>query len=439
MKAHSPILNPLTGTNEADFFVSPYYWENNNPSALVKTHGGIFHSAGEELFGFRATSTSSSDFEIHVLSNSVEVFSFRKFLEDGQKFGTINITNAECGNFRMLKEMYGSFMYVIFEDRKRNSENPTLRPLRHVEFFSEYQLCLLNKHDWFSEDAYYLSISNGDNVVYNGVSILPNTWAETRAKLFRNGFYTTSINEISYSEEHFPSKEEYYGNNKREKLNSNDLVNLLWKALCYLHENDIETTKPTMENSAESYMEKLRVGLATSCCTCNVVGFGWLPCLFAKSELNEADKYVLLMFERRNVLDDEFDKKKNISNDNKQRKSKPANKIVEMRNIVSKREEHVLKFPLQEIVSIKQDPETNVYTVIDKDGKTHTANSVELQDNKPIYKITSDSNQPGEYLLQTKWFDGTIDTQKVWVSDRTFPISFDQIPKPFVSYNSTHT
>lgn len=256
--------NYLCKEDELKFTFSPYYWQENNPSALCKTSNNRLVLIGNEIILDNIPSgiKQYTDLESDIFNDPFDILCFRKFFEDGLRFGTINVTNGdiEDKDFKLFEHLYGDSLYMVFEERKLDSENPKLKKHRHISFFSDYQLCCLNAH-WFLNDLSYRSTVE-----------VPGSWKSTLRKLQRNGFFLkeNAITKV-------PLAEAYYGNRNRENLTLQDRVNLLWKSISDSHYSfAAQIDNPSLEQQLAFFLFRS-----------NIVGFGWMPCLFAKSKLNE--------------------------------------------------------------------------------------------------------------------------------------------------------
>ena len=176
--------------------VSPYYWENNNPAALVKANYGDLRTVGSESEEIHPKITDKTDFESDVLNYSSEIEFFRNFIEQGQKFGTVNVAECECSCFDLLKRMYGSFVYLVLEDRAFNLKDPRLKHKRHVLWFDEYHLCKINDREYISDSSFqkykespYHPLSPSEYPRYSS------SFTKTKIKLFHNGFTWQALKE----------------------------------------------------------------------------------------------------------------------------------------------------------------------------------------------------------------------------------------------------
>ena len=194
------------------------------------------------------------------------------------RFGTINVTNGdvEDKDFKFLERLYGDLTYIVFEDRRLSSDNPQLKRHRHITFISDWQLCCLNAYLFLNAYSYGYTLD------------VPDSWNSTLRKLYRNGFVLDG-NHIRIA----PSIEAYYRNGNRERLTLQDRVNLLWKFINDSYYNfAAQINNPGIEQHLAYFLFRS-----------NIIGFGWMPCLFAKSKLNELDKCVMHMFKTTCVYD----------------------------------------------------------------------------------------------------------------------------------------
>ena len=388
--------------DDLDFVESPFYWQNCNPSALTKTWHGFLSVVGNENDNNICDNPDNkTEFESEIIRTNSSIEEFRQFIEDGQKFGTINITNGECSNFDLLKRMYGSVIYVVFEDRLFNKKDPRLKHGRHVSFFTEYDLCLMNPRAYHSDDSYYRAISNkivpsiitSSGQLRNQSTNTETSFERTRKKLYRNGFTLESrdSNRRSYSSSNYPTKEEYYSNKDIEHLDSQDMMNLLWTAICDAHRDDgnIPEEKRTPSQNLAYYLYHF-----------NIVGFGWMPCLFAKQELNELDKCILYMYEKSN-LQNELNKLENGSEPIKKQEDPPGmHKVLMLKGMnINKR------YSLNKITKIDHVFGQNS-TITSINGKKIIAQFIDLVDDIPDVDIQMNPEIPGRYIVTGKYADG---------------------------------
>ena len=347
------------------YCVSPYYWENNNPSAISFT-SETFDTVGNEILGAlpKDVKLNPTDFDHDVLDTVNESFAFRKFINNGQKFGCINITNAKCWSFNHLKEMYGSVVYIVFENKSLNENDPRLKRGRHIMFINEYDLCALNSRLFLSDEAYYSHLVN--NSKYESL------FTKTLKKLYRNGFVFNKD---------YPSQIQYFSSKDVERLESQDLMNLLWKLLC--------SFSPSQKNNDNKFVS----AFAQKLYSCNIIGFGWMPCLVAKEKYNELDNCILDTFNKLGVI--------STINEIKSKNEQPFEFQIGKRGIVSfQTDSEQMKLPLHSIMQIKECG--NLSKITCKSGLEYKASSVSLVDDIPTLTfkkdtITSDINVVATY------------------------------------------
>lgn len=323
-----------------DFGVSPFYWEQNNPSALFKNeHDRLAMFYEDYSDDANELLQNTTDFETQIIGTPREIKVFRKFLADGKKFGCTNVSNAGCRHFSLLKEMYGSFVYLVFENKALDRNDPRLKHQRSVLFFDEYSLCIANIRFFKSNEEYFDLVSAEHGIV--------SSFERLMAKLFRNGFYLDDSNPWQYAEEKYPMPEYYYSNEKREKLDSSDLVSLLWKAI------------------ADS-----RIDADTQ----YIVGFGWLPCLLAKEKLNELDRFVLEEF---------YSKSSELFSKTRRTNAVSENfadvygsqDLLEIETQMDDNRTKVVEIPLRKVLSIEEKRDSG-YIVSDVDGNRYPTASL---------------------------------------------------------------
>ena len=351
-----------TPSDEELYFVeSPYYWVENNPSALVKVSHGYLRLIGNEVCQNRdpnSTSDNVPNYFGHDILTGSEVAPFAEFFQNGIKYGTINVSNAESDNFEMLKRMYGSVVYIVLESRSVCLNNPRLKHSRCILFYTEAALCSMNSKYLLSDEGYFKSIRESDS--------RKTSLDRTREKLYRNGFRL--CNGGAYYQ--YPTESEFWTIKDREKLNSEDLINLLWKAVSDAHPDEGRL------NSDPSAKERLAFQLFRS----NIIGFGWLPCLFAKSSLNELDRCIIHLYERGNIHNVTDKLMWNFGEQCKKVKSDESGKraqVVVFRGADGK----VNKLPLNKVIKI--DDSSSKFKITMSDGKTIESDICELADDYP--------------------------------------------------------
>lgn len=405
------ITKHVAKDDDLDFVESPFYWQNCNPSALTKTWHGFLSVVGNENDNNICDNPDDkTEFESEIIRTNSSIEEFRQFIEDGQKFGTINITNAECSNFDLLKRMYGSVIYVVFEYRGFNKKDPRLKKGRHISFFTEHDLCILNPRLYCSDESYYQAISNKivPSIITSSGQLRkqPNdketSLEKTRKKLYRNGFTLNSPdNRRSYVKPHIPTREEYFSSKDVERLDSQDMMNLLWTAICDAHRDD---------GNVPEERRNISENLAFYLYHFNIIGFGWMPCLFAKQELNELDKCILYMYEKSN-LQNELNKLENGSEPVKKQEDPPGmHKVLIFRNMngnVNDKDgtfnphEHL---PLNKIAKI--DRELGHCIITDVAGKKILTDFIDLVNDVPRIDIQMSPEIPGQYIVTGKYADG---------------------------------
>ena len=403
-----------------DFGISPFYWEQNNPSALIKTYHGHLDILGEEYTGVSFDNpVDRTDFEREILNTAAEIHAFRFFAADGEHFGCMNLTNAECSHFELLKDMYGPLLYLVLENKMLNKSDPRKKRRRHVIFFDEYTLCLLNERYFTSADRYLGLISLNKDT--------PTTFEKLQAKMFRNGFCISESTPTGYAASKYPTPEQYYSNKNREKLDSSDLISLLWKVIADSHIKDAD----------KRFDDVLEAPLAVAnfahlIYNCAIVGFGWMPCLLAKKNLNELDRFVL----------EEFSGKKDKDGINtfawlsKLRTSKKSEdedalmaygsqKILIMEKWVSKKESKIIRLPLRKVLSVDRyagyDTEKVIdaygreydlgdgnYEIVDVDGNKYEVNHIDLKSKNEKQRVLDFSDNAQSVTVQDCWTDGQL-------------------------------
>lgn len=393
------------------FVKSPFYWQNNNPSALAKTWHGYLRHIGHENYVESAEPQDKTEFEAEIIQMNIVIEDFRKFVDDGQKFGTINITNAdaESSYFEMLKRMYGSVVYIIFEEREYDRKDPTKKHERHVSFLTEYDLCVLNERYYYSDESYYHGIIEKtipSVITSTGQMKRQNEYKETsfertRKKLYRNGFSSgRSNNYEEYAPLRGPSENEYFSNQKRERLDSQDLMNLLWKIICDAHKDDGD---PNLPKKKRTILEDLAYELYRA----NIVGFGWMPCLLAKRELNELDRCVLHLYEKSGIHNDlhKASRSVEIKDEDKPYAPPGTRKIVVFKNKTYDKFQPTERYPLDKVVKINR-AELGQYRITDVNGQELLTDYIDLVDDIPQVDIAMSQEVPGRYVVTGRYADG---------------------------------
>ena len=352
---------------DLDFCVSSYYWANNNPSALVKSlHGDEeLKNIGYEfnIRFFDKVSINKNDFEDSVFNTLSEIQAFRNFVEYGQKFGCINITNGDSTHFNLLKQMYGSVIYLVLESRMLRKDDPAKKRTRYVVFFTEYGICCQSSV-FFLSDANYLKHIEINNI--KSTRNYSKSFSSIMKKLYRNGF-RKSISDLS---SRMPTKEQFYSLKNRERFNSSEMLIMLWKCILNGYYN---------ENSDFSFY------ITTS----NIIGFGWLPCLFAKDCMNEMDYCILHALEQSEVLN-EINLSKKLSDDSSPFKPGTMRLIsFDAFNKNGKFEPMII--PLQNIIRITDDtkpfPEISSFKIFTTDGAIYNCYNFNEIDDKPKSRL----------------------------------------------------
>lgn len=430
------VTNHVAKDEDLDFTESPFYWQNCNPSALAKTWHGFLSIVGEENVSQICDSPDDkNEFESEIIKSNSSIGAFKKFIEDGQKFGTINITNGDCSNFEMLKKMYGFVIYVVFEDRRFNKKDPRMKHGRHISFFTEYDLCLMNSQCYHSDESYYNAILDIDMRVASTSQFKSQLRKKetqfdlTRKKMYRNGFKIASKNGTSmsaYAKSNCPTKEEYFSNHARERLDSQDMMNLLWTAICDAHRDDGNVLKEK---------RNLTENLAYYLYHFNIIGFGWMPCLFAKQEFNELDKCIIHMYEKSN-LQNYISKIENSTEPIEKYEDKPGiHKVLAFRDINASN--GTSYYPLDKIAKI--DREIGLYTITDINGKNIQVDFVDLVADIPKITIIENPSFPGCTIIG-RYANGQcvkceIDEDELWkehsyeILDRCIPGLLEAIKK----------
>ena len=354
-------MKNIQALEDLDFCVSPYYWDNNNPSALVKCRNEELKNIGYEVNNrfFDEASINKNDFEASVFDTIPEVQAFRDFIENGQKFGCINITNNNSACFDLLKQMYGSVMYLVFESRMLRKNDPAKKRTRYVIFFTEYSICC-QCSNFFLSDAGYLQYIEINNNINKGYS---KTFSSIMEKLYRSGFRKIISSGVSSI---MPTKEQFYSLKNRERFNSFEISILLWKCILNGYYNNKD--------------------LSFYAISSNIIGFGWLPCLFAKDSMNEMDYCILHALEQSEVLN-EVNLSKNLS-DNSSPFKPGTMKLVSFTEW-GKQEPTLI--PFQNIIRIDCDrkpfPEISSYKIFTTDGAVYNCYGFNEIDDKPNVKI----------------------------------------------------
>ena len=393
------------------FVESPFYWQNSNSSALAKTWHGYLRTVGRENSSESAVAPEDkTEFESEIISTNSVIKDFRKFISDGQKFGTINITNSDADStlFEMLKRMYGSVVYIVLEERAISADDPRKKHKRHVAFFSEYDLCALNERCYHADDSYYYAITEKriPSIVTSSGQLrkqaveTESSMDLTRKKLYRNGFKCLPVNLISvdigkgiYSN-NYPTKEEYFSNKKREQLGSQDMMNLLWKVISDIHREDAEDPI-----GRETFKKKLANELYST----NIVGFGWLPCLLAKKDLNELDRYVLHLYDKCGFHNDMH---KAAQCEEQESNTAPgSHKILVFKDMTNDKFHPTERYPLDKIVKINRAP-NGLYQIVDVNGKEMLTDYVDLVDDIPQVDIKISPEISGKYVVTGRYADG---------------------------------
>lgn len=358
-------MKNIQAFEDLDFCISPYYWDNNNPSALVKCRNEDLKNIGYEInnrFSYEA-SINRNDFEASVFNSIPEVQAFRDFIENGQKFGCINVTNGNSACFDLLKQMYGSVMYLVFESRMLRKDDPAKKRMRYVIFFTEYDICCQSSNFFLNDESYIKHIEI-DRSLFSSIM----------EKLYRNGFrISSSSSNVSYAHSIMPTKEQFYSLKNRERFNSSEMLIMLWKCILNGYYNNKDLSFYVISS--------------------NIIGFGWLPCLFAKDHMSEMDYCILHALEQSEVLNEVNLSKKLADNSSPFKpgtmklvsfdewgKNKPT--LIPFQNII--RIEHNIK-PLPEISS---------YKIFTTDGVVHNCYGFNEIDDKPNVKILKNS---GDY------------------------------------------
>ena len=391
------------------FIKSPFYWQNNNPSALAKTWHGFLRTVSRENYVESINQPQDrTEFEAEIIQTNIVIEDFRKFVDDGQKFGTINVTNAdaESSYFEMLKRMYGSVAYIVFEEREYDRKDPAKKHERHVSFLTEYDLCVLNERYYHSDEAYYQAIlekvvplivtSSGQ--MKNQPNNKETSMERTLKKLYRNGFSLgCGHNEMEYAQTRCPTENEYFSNQKREKLDSQDLMNLLWRFVCDAHRDDGDPMK-----KRRTIMQDLAYELYRA----NIIGFGWMPCLLAKRELNELDRCVLLLYEKSGIHNDLHKAAHSVEIKDEDKPYAPPgmHKIVVFKNMEYDKFQPLERYPLDKIVKIERD--VGRCQITDVNGKTIVTDYIELVDDIPQVDIKMSPEVPGRYVVTGRYADG---------------------------------
>ena len=388
------------------FVKSPFYWQNNNPSALAKTWHGFLRTVSCENYVESAEPQDKTEFESEIIQTNIVIEDFRKFVDDGQKFGTINVTNAdaESSYFEMLKRMYGSVAYIVFEEREYDRKDPAKKHERHVSFLTEYDLCVLNERYYHSDEAYYQAIlekvvplvvtSSGQ--MKNQSNNKETSMERTLKKLYRNGFSLgCGYTETEYAQTRCPTENEYFSNQKREKLDSQDLMNLLWRIVCDAHRDDGDPMKKRRTILQDLAYELYRA---------NIIGFGWMPCLVAKRELNELDRCVLHLYEKSGIHNDLHKAECSKNSGEKEYAPPGTRKIVVFKNMEYDKFQPLERYPLDKIVKIERD--VGRCQITDVNGKKIVTDYIELVDDIPQVDIMVSNEVPDRYVVTGRYADG---------------------------------
>lgn len=389
------------------FVESPFYWQNSNPSALAKTWNGYLRTVGCENSSESADAPEDkTEFESEIIGTNAAIEDFRKFISDGQKFGTINITNSDADStlFEMLKRMYGSIAYVVLEERAISADDPRKKHKRRAAFFSEYDLCALNERCYRTDDSYYYAITEKriPSIVTSSGQLskqaveTESSMDLTRKKMYRNGFkcLQTDQDKGIYSRYSCPTKEEYLSNQKREQLGSQDMMNLLWKVISDIHPEYAEDPI-----GRDTFKKKL----ANELYSANIVGFGWLPCLFAKKDLNELDRYVLYLYDKCGFHNDMH--KAAQCEEQESHTAPGSHKILVFKDMSNDKFHPTERYPLDKIVKINRAPH-GLYQIVDVNGKEMLTDYVDLVDDIPQVDIKISPEIPGKYIVTGRYADG---------------------------------
>ena len=405
------ILVTRSTADEGDlyFVKSPFYWQNNNPSALAKTWHGYLRSIGHENYVESAEPQDKTEFETEIIQTNIVIEDFRKFIDNGQKFGTINLTNAdaESSYFEMLKRMYGSVAYIVFEEREYDRKDPAKKHERHVSFLTEYDLCALTPRYFHSDESYYHGIFEStipSAITSTGQMKRQNEYKETsfertRKKLYRNGFSLgRSNNHTEYAPLHCPTENEYFSNQKREKLDSQDLMNLLWRFICDAHRDDGDPLK-----KSRTIMQDLAYELYRA----NIVGFGWMPCLLAKRELNELDRCVLYLYEKSGIHNDLHKAAHSVETKDEDKPYAPpgTHQILVFKNKTHEKFQPTERYPLDKVVKISR-AELGQYRITDVNGQELLTDYIDLVDDIPQVDIKISPEVPDRYVVTGRYADG---------------------------------
>ena len=389
------------------FVESPFYWQNSNPSAIAKTWHGFLKTIGNENVNeIKEVPENQTEFESEIISTNSAIEAFRKFVSDGQKFGTISITNSDADStmFEMLKRMYGSIVYVVFEKREIPSDDPRKKHERSVMFFSDYDLCALNERYYYTDDSYYYAITE------NRMQSATSSWQlhqqlskteyscdRTRKKMYRNGFRLMLANagEETYGKNSCPTKEEYFSNQKREQFDSQDLMNLLWRAICESHREDTDAT----DNSVLQYK------IARELYCSNIIGFGWMPCLLAKKDLNELDKYILYLYDKCSFHNDMHKAEHSAANnEEKPHATLGTRKILVFENKTHDKFHPIERYPLDKVVKISREV-FGQYRITDVNGTELLTDYINFVDDIPQVDIRMSTKVPGRYVVVGRYAD----------------------------------
>lgn len=394
------------------FVESPFYWQNSNPSALAKTWHGYLRTVGRENSSESAVAPEDkTEFESEIISTNSVIEDFRKFISDGQKFGTISITNSDADStlFEMLKRMYGSVAYIVLEERVISADDPRKKHKRHIAFFSEYDLCALNERCYHADDSYYhaITVKRIPSIVTSSGQLRKQTVETessmdlTRKKMYRNGFkclladiISMEVGKSMYSRYSYPTKEEYFSNKKREQLGSQDMMNLLWKAISDIHREDAEDSI-----GAPAFKKKL----ANELYSANIVGFGWLPCLLAKKDLNELDRYVLHLYNKCGFHNDMH--KAAQCEEQESHTAPGSHKILVFKDMTNDKFHPIERYPLDKIVKIDRASQ-GLYQIVDVNGKEMLTNYIDFVDDIPQVDIKMSNGVPGRYVVTGLYADG---------------------------------
>lgn len=277
-------LNPnLDSGLSKEYFISDHYWEQNNPSALcVKYDTDNLYTIGHEQWPEGPPmvvdeETYFTEFEKNVFDNYQNRFIFHEFIQHGIKHDCINLTSGE-NNFELYKKLYGNKLYVVLESRAISYKDPSLKRSRWCIFLDEYLLALMNSKFFISDDHFVQNIAKSKEL---HTAKFEYVWT----KLYRCGFrYSVKKDRINYRHR-FPTAKEYYSHKYHEDLSPKELGFLLFRAL---------TEVNLIHDYQQTLLDPIPFAMIS---TSNIIGIGWLPALFSKTELNELDRFVLGSYE----------------------------------------------------------------------------------------------------------------------------------------------